>query len=316
MATALRHFHTVGTLALPLALPLERIAGRLLGSGAPVTVIHAGTPATADFIAGALFEVDRRSGAGQLKNPLQLRSAAFRAICADADLAVMELPPLWRFCLPAGTRLRMPAWISQEIQAAPGAPLVLPPELRKEAMRHCRREGYEVEFMSAAADIRRFYDELYRPYVTARFGDGAVLVDEQRFLDVARDMTLAILCAGSERIAGILFRRQGTTLHLGWFGSATVPPRAGASEALDVSVIERAATQGIRRVVMGHSRPRMTDGVVRYKGRFGAIIRPTRFPQRVIGLQVLRSSPALTASLDAARFLVLRKNRPVAYQLG
>ncbi len=311
----LRHrLRTLASLALPLTLPVERLEGGLHGSGRRVAMIHAGAPATADFIGGALFELDRRSGVGTLANPFQLRGAAFRQLCAGADLAVVELPPLWRFCLPAGTRLTLPAWISQDIRAAPGAPLVLPPELLKEAMRHRRREAYEVEFTAAAADVRRFYNEFYRPYVTARFGSGAVLVDEQRFLAESRDMTLAILQTGGEWVAGILFRQQGTTLHFGWFGSATVPPRAGASEVLDVSVIERAAAQGVRRVLMGHSRPRLADGVVRYKSRFGAIVRPTRFPQRVIGLQVLRPTPALADSFDTARFLVFHEDRPVAYQ--
>jgi len=82
---------------------------------------------------------------------------------------------------------------------------------------------------------------------------------------------------------------------------------------LDARVIERAVAQGARRVVMGHSRPSLADGVVRYKARFGAVVAPTRFPQRVIGLRVRRPSPALAAALNAAKFLGFSRGAPEIY---
>ena len=303
---AWRHLTTLATLVTPVALPVERLEGRLHGSSAPVTLAFAGEAATADFVAASLFAVTRRMPISRLSSPLELRSAMFRRLCDGADLVAVELPAVWRSCLPADTLMRMPAWVSQEIRSSSESPLVLPSELLKEVRRHSRREGYELDFSTEPDDIRRFYATLYRTYVAARFGAGAVLVDEDRFLAVSLGMTLAILRADREWVAGLLFRQRGKTLHLGWFGSASTPPRAGASEVLDASIIERAAAQGVRRVVMGHSRPSLTDGVVRYKNRFGASVLPTRFPQRVIGLSMLRRSPALVAALNAARFVSFR----------
>lgn len=311
---AWRHLTTLASLVTPVALPVERLEGRLHGSNAPVTLAFAGEAATADFVAGSLFAVTRRMPIGRLGNPLELRSAVFRRLCDGADLLVVELPALWRTCLPADTLLRMPAWVSQEIRSSSESPLVLPPELLKEVRRHSRREGYELDLSTEPDDIRRFYATLYRTYVAARFGVGAVLVDEKQFLEVSLGMTLGILRADREWVAGLLFRQRGKTLHLGWFGSASAPPRAGASEVLDASVIERAAAQGALRVVMGHSRPSLADGVVRYKSRFGAAVLPTRFPQRVIGLSMLRRSPALVAALNAARFVTIRNGAPQVYE--
>jgi hypothetical protein len=53
---------------------------------------------------------------------------------------------------------------------------------------------------------------------------------------------------------------------------------------------------------------------VRYKSRFGAIVRPTRFPQRTIGLWVQRWSPALVSSLNAAGFVSFRDGRTCVYE--
>lgn len=312
MAKARRHLTTLASLATPIALPVERLEGRLHGSNAPVSMTFAGTSATADFVAGALFTIERRTPVGRLQTPFELRRAAFGSLTIGSDLVVAEVPPIWRFCLPADMRLRMPAWVSQEIRADKGSGIVLPAQLRKEVARHSRREGYELTQSDAAADIRRFYAELYRPYVMARFQAGAVVVAEDRFFDVSRGMKLAILCVDRAWIAGILFRRRGNTLDLGWFGSVSAPPRRGASEVLDAGIIELAAAQGAQRVVMGHSRPSLADGVLRYKSRFGAAVRPTRFPQRIVGIQVQRSSPALIAMLNGARFLSFRQGQAEA----
>jgi len=309
-----RHVKTVASLAVPIVLPVQRLVGRLPGSASPVAMLCAGAPSTADFVAGALLEVEERTVVGRLGSPLELRSAAFRRLCSGADLVAMEVPRVWRACLPEGTQLRMPAWVSQELHAAGRPSVTLPAQIRKEVRRHSRRNAYELRFSTDLSDVRRFYATLYRPYVTARFGTGAVLVDEEQFLAVSRGMTLAMLTADGDWVAGMLLRQRGDTLHLGWFGSASVPPRAGASEVLDARSIEWGAANGIGRVIMGHSRPSLADGVVRYKSRFGATVQPTRFPQRTIGLWVRRWSPALVSSLNAARFVSFRDGQACVYE--
>jgi len=280
--------------------------GTLAGSADPVTMTCVGEPPAAEFVAGALFQVERRTTIGRLASPLELRSEAFAALSRASDLVAMEIPWAWQRCLPDGTQWRMPAWVSQEIMATDRAPIVLPAPLRKEARRLERRHGYELHFSTHEVDVRRFHATLYRPYVAARFGNGAVIVDERQFLAVSRHMTLAVLTSAGEWVAGLLLQRRAATLHFGWFGSASMPLRSGASEVLDARVLQWAARNNVRRVVMGHSRPSLADGVVRYKRRFGAAVRPTRFPQRTLGLLVQNWSPPLVAALDAAQFVAFR----------
>lgn len=309
-----RHARTLVSLAVPVALPVQRLAGTLVATGAPVTIAYAGDPPAAEFVAGALCRVEHRETVGRLGSPLELRGEAFVALSAAADLVAMEVPWAWQRCLPVETHWRMPAWVSQEILATDRGPIVLPVPLRKEVRRHERRHGYELRFSTDEADVRRFHATLYRPYVEARHGDGAVIVDARHFFAVSRGMTLAVLSSAGEWVAGLLLRRRSTTLHFGWFGSASAPPRRGASEVLDARVLEWAAQNGIRRVVMGHSRPSLADGVVRYKRRFGAVVCPTRFPQRMLGLRVQHGSPALIAAIEAARFVGFRDGKMEVYQ--
>lgn len=308
------HAKTIASLAVPVAQPVQRLTGTLIGNGAPVTMIYAGAPAAAEFILGSLCEIEHRAAIGRLGSPLELRSEAFVALSAAADLVAMEVPWAWQRCLPDGTQWCMPAWVSQEVQASDCGTIVLPAPLRKEVRRHERRQGYELHFSTDETDLQRFYGTLYRPYVEARHGSGAVVVDEREFFAVSRGMTLAVLTSSGDWVAGLLLQRRATTLHFGWFGSASVPPRPGASEVLDARVLEWAAQNGIRCVIMGHSRPSLADGVVRYKRRFGANVRPTRFPQRVLGLRIQRWPPALVAAIEAARFVAFRDGQLEVYR--
>jgi len=299
-----RHLRTIASLATPLGMPVERIEGRLGASGAAVTLLYAGPRETADFIAPSLFDVDSRSAVGRLASPLSLRSSSFRRMCHGVDLVAMDVPRLWQACLPSATQWRMPAWVSQQIVTQRDATITVPRRVAKEARRHARHQGYEVRFLAGNCDLARFYAKMYRPYVEARFGTGAVVVDEARFVADSRKATLALVSADGEWEAGVLLDHRGDTLSLGWFGARTVPPRTGASEVLDVAVLEWAAVRGVTRVVMGHSRPSLANGVVRYKARLGAAVLPTRFPQRTLGLWILRGSPALADAIDAARFVM------------
>lgn len=299
-----RHLRAIASLAVPLELPLERIEGRLRASGTAFTLLHAGPRESADFIANSLCDVGSRSAVGRLASPLALRSAGFQAVCRGADLVAMDVPRLWQACMPSWTQWRMPAWVSQQIVAQGAARVTVPRRVAKEARRHIRHQGYEVRFLADERDLGRFYATMYRPYVAARFGRGAVVVDEARFAADSRKTTLALATVDGEWEAGVLLDRRGDTLSLGWFGARTVPPRSGASEVLDVAVLEWAAAQGVTRVVMGHSRPSLANGVVRYKARLGAEVFPTRFPQRTIGLWILRESRALADAIDAARFVM------------
>lgn len=298
-----QHLQTIATLATPLALPVVRYEGTLHGSQAAARLVAAGLAPTTDFIAGALMSVVRRESLDGLPSPLALSGRGFRDATVDADVVAAEVPPLWRFALPAGASCRFPAWVSQEIVAPPGVPVALPAAVRKEASRHARREGYEVHFDEAMPYAAAFYAEHYLPYVTARFGTGALVVDAARFRAVCRGLSIARLEAGGRWLAGMLFRVAGGTLSLGWFGSRSIPAPPGASEVLDVRVIEHAAGLGAVRAVLGHSRASLADGVVRYKARFGAVIRATRFPQRVIGLEVRRAAPDVVDALNAAQFV-------------
>ena len=310
-----RHARTIASLAVPVSMPVQRLAGTLNGTADPVVMVYAGEPAAAEFIAGSLFRVEHRTEIGRLGSPFELRSDGFVALSGAADLVAVDVPWAWRRCLPEGMQLRMPAWVSQEIQAAGNGPIVLPAPLRKEVRRHERRQGYELHFSTGEADLRRFHATLYRPYVEARHGSGAVLVDERQFFAVSRGMTLAVLTSAGEWVAGLLLQRRSTTLHFGWFGcgldAAASAARARCSMRVSWSGLRRAGSGASSWAILDRASP--TASCATSAGSAQSCGRRD-FRSGCWRLRVQQGRRHSSSAIEAARFVGFRDGQMEVYR--
>ena len=173
-----------------------------------------------------------------------------------------------------------------------------------------------IDFTTANDAMEVFFRNLYRPYVQARFGTESHVDEEKTFMDRCRGQTLARLHAGDDWVAGLLLRQRGESLRLGRFGASSNPPSPGASEVLDTLVIRHGYAHGVRRIVMGDTRPCLSDGVLRYKARFGAAIRPTLFPQPTLCISVRGWSDAVTAALAEQPLIAFRRRKPHVWRVS
>lgn len=288
-----RYDYQLRPLVGPMACRVLRLQGAARFSGEPLHAVYVGNGNNLSFLRELFFDASEETTLAEGIPPWGV-GGALAKFGADAGLLLHELPPAWRWCAPRGAALRLPAWIGAELalpDPAGGQARALPRAVEREALRHQRREGYALEYADAVQDFRRFYAEFYRPYIATRFGDTAILVDEARFLARCRGARLARLMADGRWVAGMLALRNGAVLRLGWYAAASATPPRGASETLDALVIRDAWQDGVRRVILGNTRPCLVDGVLRYKLRLGAKLSPTRFPQPRLGI-TLRGAPA------------------------
>jgi hypothetical protein len=304
-------------LAAPLRLSLIRLHGPARFGGGELRAVYAGNGTNLSFLRDLFLSGGDGEPLAQGLHPLALPGAV-RRHAHDADILLCELPRLWVPFLPRSAGIRVPAWVRQEIDL-PASPdeqgWLLPRAVERETARRIRRHGYGVDFTSESAAKELFFRNFYRPYVQSRFGAGSFVDTEEVFMERARGQTLARLCENGRWVAGLLIHRQGSSLRLGRFGAATDPPSPGASEVLDTLIVHRMHEQGVRRIVMGDTRPCLADGVLRYKARFGAQIRPTLFPQPILGIGVRRWSPAVTSCLERQPLVRLRRGHPHAWRV-
>ncbi len=289
---------------------VAEFTGRLDASGLAVRARYVGSGANRDYLVSLVMDEPRECARHSLQSYRHVPSAVADACGTEAgDVVVVltDLPALWGMLTPRRAQYRFAAWVRQELTLPPlGAAWVLPRAVEREAARMARRHEYTLDFAADDDSVRRFYRELYRPYVLARFGSGAIVVAEEDFVGAARGCTLARLHEDGRWAAGMLLERSGTELRFRWFGASRSPPPDGASEALDVACIRRAHADGVRTVLLGHSRPSLADGVVRYKQKLGARLRAVRYPQPRLGIAVDRGQRPMFERLNRRQLVTVR----------
>jgi hypothetical protein len=295
--------------APPIAVELS---GVLAASGESVEALYVGSGVNRDFLVRLVMDDGRERGRRRLAGYGAVPGVIEAASKADSGgegphVILTDLPVLWSRFTPKTAQYRFPAWVRQELTLPPAdARWVVPRPVEREAARFGRRHGYTVDFVTDTAILRRFFHELYRPYVLARFGGEGVVVAEAEFLREARGCALARLHGHGQWLAGVLLERSRAALRLGWFGARAEAPLPGASDVLDLACIRHARDAGFRRVQLGHSRPCLTDGVVRYKAKFGARLHAVRYPQAVLGIAVGGERRALFDRLNARQLVAVR----------
>ena len=291
------------------------MSGVLGASGSRVDALYVGSGINQDFLVRLVMDDSRERGrhrlAGYRDVPHVVAASRAGSEAARPHVILTDLPALWGALTASAAQYRFPAWVRQELTLPPaGEPRVVPRAVEREAARFVRRHGYTVDFVTDAVALRRFFHELYRPYVRARFAGESIVVAEEEFLRKARGCTLARLHGQGQWLAGVLLELSRTTLRFGWFGAKGDAPPPGASDVLDLACLRHARDAGIRRVQLGHSRPCLTDGVVRYKAKFGARLHAVRYPQAVLGIAVDGQRRALFERLNSRRLIVVRRGRP------
>lgn len=288
---------------------VAEFTGRVDADGAEVRARYVGSGVNCDYLVGLVMDEPRERARHPLPSYRHVASAASAPGSGGADVAAVltDLPALWGMLTPRRAQYRFPAWIRQELALPPAdARWVLPRAVEREAARLARRHGYTLGFTADEESLRRFYAELYRPYVLARFGGGAIVVAERDFVAAARGCTLAVLSERDRWTAGVLLERSGAELRFRWFGAACSPPPEGASDVLDVACIRRAHADGVRTIMLGASRPSLVDGVVRYKRKLGARLCAVRYPQAKLGIAVARGQRALFDRLNRRQLVEVR----------
>ena len=212
---------------------------------------------------------------------------------------------------PVGRGLIIPPWIKQRLQL-PGDwhqfIASLPRKTRQELTRYLRKYKFRARINDSDHAYAQFYRELYSPHIAARHINQAVIVDEPEFYRDCAGTTLVELLHDGHVIGANVVRVSGNCLYILWCGMSDLVNERnlkGATDALDYFSILYAACRGLSLVDLGRSRPRLNDGLLRYKAKWGAEIYLGRL--RVAPIRIVpRNLCAATASLLASSAWIVR----------
>jgi len=259
-------------------------SGPIRGTTTTASVAYAGNGVNRDWCLGTALS-ERTSA-----NTLQFSSAnevldTLQQIKERVDIVFVEGLGEEIEVATESNFVRMPAWIKQRVRLAndwQSQIRSLKRGTRQEISRLLRKYGYECRLSSNERDMRRFYDEQYQPYISASYGDAAIIVDQDRFIGECRRGVLIQLVSKEAIVATALLRPIGRSMAIVWTGMDRGPGEnraPGATDVLDYFSLLYSHLMGCRWLDFGPSRPDLYDGTLRYKSKWGAEIYRGLFAQ-------------------------------------
>jgi hypothetical protein len=255
--------------------PLRRLEGLARGGAVPLVCLLATDELSARYWSSTLFAAPPREDVLAEVPALGVVTAA-RRLAASADLSLWQAP--WPIYAVAGGA-RVPSWLP--LWLATDRPLedVIAGErsgraARKNDVRRVQRLGLTVRVATDAADWEAFRRDLYEPYVEERFGELRVALPRHAFQQARRNGWLLLAEQDGRALGGALVERWGRHPRVLVFGVATRTeiPTGVLLEACYYHAIRFAVERGFERLSLGTCRPVLTDGVLRYKRKWGGTI--------------------------------------------
>lgn len=264
IASAVRHR---GELAL--------LVGPSRVDGAPLRVVTDLARDGLGYWTGLLFQAapDRRS-LGEVRGPLGFT----RLTLPEADLSLLRLNRMYRGRARARGYLTVPAWVQASLDTRRSFDAIIEGERsgrnsRKRDVRQARKAGFYPVFARGPAEVRHFFEDWCVPFLEARFASAMVVPGTDWIRQLGRFCEVMWIERDGTRFGGAILERRGRALHGILFGLRDpADVREGVLSAGYCFMIERAAREGYDAFEFGGSRPVLSDGILRYKLKWGAVL--------------------------------------------
>lgn len=285
------------------------VEGTEVRSGEPLRILYAGGESERHYFAQLAFEKAYHEAHVGTIYLWSLRSM-LAANSLDCSMAVIDGHFLHRRIYGGKGDFFIPLWFEGVVDI----PLAAHNKSTKYDLNKVKRNQLDYVVTDEECEFRRFYDEMYVPYVAARFEDSAVSgIYAIGYDDIMRMVRrgaceLLLVRKGDEFISGvtIVFGDRLPRLWARFFGRGL--PRLwasgikdgdasyllqGASVAQDYFSSLYLSDQGYETMHVGLSRAFLGDGVVQYKKKWrmrvvdyiprGFLVKPLRFSPAVKG---------------------------------
>lgn len=293
-------------LSAPLTRPLvtmRRLTARTLdGNPSSILVVDDDVPLKL-LLAGMLAEQTETVPLGKVS--IAALPAILRRETANYDLVLARVPQVlanWSF---RTAFLRMPALVDMRVRAEEVAKRrqLGSSKTVGSAYARWRQQGFVAIQRREPADLNLFYETMYQPFVSARYGDAAALLSLPAMRRSLQQGTIVWVEKDGSAIAAQLIERCGSTLYTIAVGTSLEPAAAratGVLTALKVAASDLAIDTGCEWINFGGCMPWLSDGVLQNKRQWGAELVHRPWLHRGLLAAWARWTPAAAAFLALA----------------
>ncbi|MFC1812360.1 hypothetical protein ACFL03_06670 [Thermodesulfobacteriota bacterium] len=263
-----------------------------------LTVLLAGSEKNCRFLLDQLFtsetKTDRRARIPIWKIPSIDRS--------QANMVLIEADQCFdRFMTRRGF-LAIPEWILFSMDISMPVDKILKSAKKGHAnnLRLIKKHQFQYEVVRDREKLRFFYDEMYLPYITGRYGRLTLLAPFEQMENLMHRGKLLLVKNETEYVSGMLIHHETSPpliCYLGVRGGRKAYVKQGAISALYLYTILWAKEQGYRELDFGHCRPLLTDGVLWYKKKWGMRIQKSMRRYRTVYLSLCKPDADLNEFL-------------------
>ena len=223
----------------------------------------------------ALRRLCARAGGGKPSFVFGGRTAGRQPLAETSldEVVVVEVNRILERFLPGVGWLTFP-WVRQKVDLKADC-LQRSATIRARSAGKTRKFGQQIEISISEEVVRRFYREMYVPYIQARYGHEAHLRSLDEIRKTVKHGFLIRVFEKGQWISGAvcgLRGRQATLFAVGMVPDYRQHLRHGALSSIYLFLLQWAQRHGIESIDLLRSRPHGDDGVFNHKKAWGADI--------------------------------------------
>ena len=234
------------------------------------------------------------------------------------DVLVADHPLVDRTLFRALPAMRVPQWVRQRraLRASWQETVQnIPISLRKKIARLLGDASYTVRIEAAPEAKAAFYNDVYLPYVTQRFGAAAIVANQRALLHQARHGVLLELRLDGQPIGATLVGREADTLYMSKSALVLGNSAPRAFDLLDYFCFLLAQLARCRWLDFGVSRPHLEDGVFVNKTKWRPELAVAGGLKTDLRIRPMNRSPATLGFLSRNGFIERRGGQFIVRRL-
>ena len=205
-----------------------------------------------------------------------------RSNCTNSSFLIAETGDFLAKIFKGKQEYFIPCWIQGEINLNANfkGPFKINRNLKND-LRKIKKHKLDYELTNELVQFNKFYHDMYTPFATRRYGKKAIVGNYYDLKIAFKKGELLLVKMGEIPIAGTLIKymkKQAFLCVLGIKDGDSDYVGFGAIAALYYYSIKYLKGRGFNRVNIGSTRPFLTDGVLKYKKKWGLKIVNTSGP--------------------------------------
>lgn len=231
---------------------------------------YIGEGETLDYVRRAFFANAKEVKATPL--PIWLLPQRIKHLISLNTKVIVEVNRMLAPLVPAGGLVTFP-WIRQRVSLNAGNHTEKRRNIEATFGRKVRKFDYRCQMTSDQKMVRKFYEDLYLPYLTARFESACHARTLSELQTAVRLGFLLQVFAQDRWVSGVICRLEKDeicTFAFGHLPDNQYDLRRGALSAAYYFIFKWAEEHSVQKVDLLRSRANTSDGVYEHKRRWGA----------------------------------------------